>query len=287
MPSVRPARCRLRTAGLPRRAQLRLVRCTLQLAHLGFSAASVERLLVPVRLRVGICCVAGGPPLRSVPVYFSGYELNEPHVNLDELSVLGVRVDVGLASLVFAVNRCQEDFMNGSQTARRHIPWFAVLVCLQGSLLPAPLSGQGVEVPRPGDRVRVQWVDSLAAIGPQRSVGRVVSVSADSIVLRSARAVPLSVAQSQILKLEIGRQHRGRSAAEGAAWGAALFGAAGLLFAAILTSDNRGVDGEAALVLGGAGALAGAAVGSTIGLAVPDTKWTPAELPRGSQSLRR
>lgn len=194
---------------------------------------------------------------------------------------------MGLARLVVAVNRCQEDSMNSSQTTGRYIPWLAVLVCLQGSLFPAPLSGQGPEVPRPGDQVRVQWVDSLAATGPQRSVGTVVLVSADSIVLRSSRAVPLSVAQSQVLKLEIGRQHRGRSAVEGAAWGAALFGAAGLLFAAILTSDNGGVDGEAALVLGGGGALVGAAVGSTIGLALPDTKWSPAELPRGSQSLRR
>jgi hypothetical protein len=174
---------------------------------------------------------------------------------------------------------------NGLEVPRRagtRIPWLLIAVALHTAVDASPLAAQAAETVTRGDRVRVQWVGSAADARSQRSVGTAVRVSADSITVRPRGRTPLlGLAASQITMLEIGRTDRGKSVAKGAAGGAVMFGAAGLLFAAILTADNGGLDSEAALVLGGGGAVVGASLGSLIGLALPDTRWKRGALPPG------
>jgi hypothetical protein len=131
---------------------------------------------------------------------------------------------------------------------------------------------------RAGEPIRV----SVASPTSQRIQGRLVSLSADTIVLR-AKPTPLPIAFSSVRLLEVKRRTRGsvvRSIALGALGGAVGAAFFGLVSGDTNTGDGRitaGDKGVIGLVLGGAVGL----IGGTIFGACCSSDWQRVPLDRG------
>ncbi|HVG43847.1 MAG TPA: hypothetical protein VM890_03925 [Longimicrobium sp.] len=130
------------------------------------------------------------------------------------------------------------------------------------------LRGLGVSA---GSRVRV----TAPAVSPEPMKGRVVDLTADSLLLARGGGARLQIDTREVQALAVGAGH--------ARFAWALKGAAvGFLAGAILGAQaaGRGDDsGLGALVGFVAGAIVGTPLGAGIGAAAAPERWTPVRLP--------
>ena len=162
----------------------------------------------------------------------------------------------------------------------------APLVLAVGLLLPpSAAAGQLAEL-QPGARVRIRAPDAVAG----RLDGTVLSRGPDGITVSTPGGAPLRVPLAAITAAEVGRGRSRRAGTlRGAAWGAGVGAAVGLLGA--LDDDHgcaaeRCEDDYSAGEYVAAGAFGGASIGGVVGVIVGAERWQRLHVPaRPSLSL--
>ncbi len=151
------------------------------------------------------------------------------------------------------------------------MPALRRIVTLVGALLAAaPLGAQQPEVPRPGDRVRVDIQ------GQPWAVWTLASVDSAALVLTHPGQGTTSVPFDLIRRLDVSMGRKSANAL-GAGVGAALGGAVGALVGARSTSSDPG---NAALGHALIGVAGGALVGALVGSFLHTDRWVPMPLDR-------
>jgi hypothetical protein len=136
----------------------------------------------------------------------------------------------------------------------------------------ADLRGLGVG---PGSRVRV----SVAALAPEPVVGKVVSLTADTLLLSTGSA-RLALESRGVRRLEVSTGRRRLPwALAGAGIGFLVGGTVGG-YAAGHSGGGDQTDGLAALAGFVAGSILGIPIGGAVGAVAAPEHWTPVRLPR-------